>query len=252
MIKKYELVLDDKKEISGITLYRIRALVAIAGVVSPGQLGGYIEREKNLSHEGNAWVSGSAMVYGGAVVSDNAWVSGSAMVSGSAWVYGNARVSGHAWVFGNAWVFGHAWVFGNAWVSDNARVSGSAWVFGNAWVSDNARVSGSAAVEKTCHYMNISQMKFNLTFTPSNVFGGCRLFSHDEFKNLTIDQCQSEWREGELENYKAFQALYWKQMEINDPVLTDFLYAEMGSILKNGMRESQKDIGLTHMKFMKK
>ena len=76
--------------------------------------------------------------------------------------------------------------------------------------------------------MNISQIRFNLTFTSNNVIGGCRLFTHDEFRKLTIDKCESSWREGELENYKAFQALYWRQMEINDPVLTDFLYTEMG------------------------
>ena len=44
-MKKYELVLNDKKEFLGKTLYRIRALVAIESMVSPGQLGGYIERE---------------------------------------------------------------------------------------------------------------------------------------------------------------------------------------------------------------
>ena len=40
--------------------------------VAKGELGGYIEKEKNLSQEGDAWVSGDARVYG------NAWVSGDA------------------------------------------------------------------------------------------------------------------------------------------------------------------------------
>ena len=77
--KKYELVKTDTvKSWDGRTLYRIRALIAIAALgVSPGDLGGYVEKEENLS----------------ARVSDTAWVSGSARVFGSAQVSGTARVS---------------------------------------------------------------------------------------------------------------------------------------------------------------
>lgn len=49
-----------------------------------GELGGYVEKEENLSNDGNAWVSGNARVYG------DAWVSGDAMVYGNARVYGDA------------------------------------------------------------------------------------------------------------------------------------------------------------------
>ena len=67
--KKYELVKDDTITTpSGRTLYRIKALVAIGLLVAPGELGGYIETENNLSMSGNAWVYGNAQVYG------NAWV----------------------------------------------------------------------------------------------------------------------------------------------------------------------------------
>lgn len=40
--------------------------------VEKGELGGFIEKEDNLSHDDNAWV------YGNAQVSGNAWVSGNA------------------------------------------------------------------------------------------------------------------------------------------------------------------------------
>ena len=94
--RKYELVKDDAvKTLDGRTLFRIRALVAMTAIgVAAGDLGGYIESEKNLSHvSGNAWVSGDAWVYGNALV------------------YGNAHVSGNAWVYGDAWVSGDAWVY---------------------------------------------------------------------------------------------------------------------------------------------
>ena len=84
-MKKYELT-SETKIVFGHILYRIKALSSF-GYVSAGDLGGFLESEKNLSQNGNAWVSGNARVYG------NARVSGSAEVYGSARVSGNAEVS---------------------------------------------------------------------------------------------------------------------------------------------------------------
>ncbi|HEM4704294.1 TPA: polymer-forming cytoskeletal protein, partial [Streptococcus suis] len=53
MTKKYELVLDDTIGFWGWKLFRIRALISF-GSVEVGDLGGYIEKEDNLSHDGNA------------------------------------------------------------------------------------------------------------------------------------------------------------------------------------------------------
>ena len=85
MNKKYELT-SETKVVFGVTLYRIRALVSF-GIVSAGDVGGFVESEKNLEANGNAWV------YGNAQVSGDAKVSGDARVYGNAWVYGNASKS---------------------------------------------------------------------------------------------------------------------------------------------------------------
>ena len=45
-----------------------------------GELGGWIEKEENLSHKGNAWVSENAVVRGNAMVRKNAVVSENAEV----------------------------------------------------------------------------------------------------------------------------------------------------------------------------
>ena len=96
MEKKYELT-DIKIEIFDKTLFRIRALRDIEKYgVKKNDLGGYIEKEYNLSQSGNAWVAGNAWVYDNARVYDNAWVYGDARVYGNAEVYGNARVCGDA------------------------------------------------------------------------------------------------------------------------------------------------------------
>lgn len=82
----------------GITLKRIRATVEFklkcGIVIHKGELGGWIEKESNLS--GDAWVCGGACVFGDAKVSGDAWVCGDACV------FGNARVSGDAMVSGDA------------------------------------------------------------------------------------------------------------------------------------------------------
>lgn len=79
-MRKYRLT-DEEIIVGCRTLYRIQALRDF-GDVKEGEFGGWIESEKNLSHEGSAWVSG------------NAWVSDNAQVSGDAQVSDNAQVSG--------------------------------------------------------------------------------------------------------------------------------------------------------------
>ena len=63
----------------GRTLHQIVCVTAFASVTS-GEIGGWVEKENNLSQNGNAWVYGDAQV------------------CGDAWVYGDARVYGDAQV----------------------------------------------------------------------------------------------------------------------------------------------------------
>lgn len=91
-MKKYELTAETK-EIGGKILHRIRALIDIPlHDVKAGDLGGWIEAERNLSQEGSAWVADEACVTGSACVTGKALVTGEARVTGNAWVRGNARV----------------------------------------------------------------------------------------------------------------------------------------------------------------
>ena len=117
-MKKYEFT-GETKQINLLsrtaTLHRIRAVIEF-GLVKIGDLGGWIEKEENLSHDGKAWLCGDAKVWG------NAEVCGDAKVWGNAEVRGDAKVFGHAEVCDYAEVFGNAKVFGNAEVLDNAKV----------------------------------------------------------------------------------------------------------------------------------
>ena len=81
-MKKYDFTGETLKWY-GRTLSRIRALKDF-GDVEAGDLGGWIEKEENLSHEGEAEVYGEAKVYGEAIVCDEARVCGQAEVCGNA------------------------------------------------------------------------------------------------------------------------------------------------------------------------
>ena len=129
-MKKYELTNETKTLADGTVLHRIRALRDIPRHgVEAGELGGWAEKESNLSQkDGDAWVSGDAWVFGNAEVYGNAKVSGNATVYGDAWVSGNATVCGNAKVYGDATVCGNAKVCGDADVCGNATVCGNAEV----------------------------------------------------------------------------------------------------------------------------
>ena len=74
-MKKYEFTGETKQVglFGNITLKRIRATMEF-GIIKIGDLGGWIEKEENLSHKGDAWVYGNAEVWGNAKVYGNAEV----------------------------------------------------------------------------------------------------------------------------------------------------------------------------------
>ena len=131
MNKKYEILKDDYINYRGKTLYRIKALRDFRNIKA-GELGGYIENEKNLSHDRNCWVYDNAKVYGNARVWEDAKVFGGAEVYDEAEVFGGARIHGNAKIYDEAGIFDNATVFENARVCNNARIKYNARVYGNA------------------------------------------------------------------------------------------------------------------------
>lgn len=93
-MKKYELTTNTKMRFWR-KLFQIKALVSF-GDVAAGDLGGYIEKEENLSHDGDAWVYDRALIFGDAKVCGNAQVFGYVRIRGDARVYGEAQVSSDA------------------------------------------------------------------------------------------------------------------------------------------------------------
>lgn len=125
-MKKYELT-ENKKEYMGHVLYRIKAIKSFSDV-KKGDIGGWIEKESNLSQAGNSWVYDDAMVFGDAKISGNAWIFGNAEISGNAEIFGNADIFGDVEISGNAEIFGDAKIYGNAWIYGSAKIYGVTWI----------------------------------------------------------------------------------------------------------------------------
>ena len=177
---------DRKYEFTGVKnkngLKQIRAVKFFGNIIS-GQIGGWIQSEYNLSHDGDSWVDGNAQVEGNAQVYGDAWVFGKAHVTGNAQVFGKARVTD------NAQVYGDAWVYGNAHVTGNAQVYGDAEVYGDAWVYGDARVHGNEAF---CSFSKFGSEHRTTTAFKDSVIGirvvcGCFTGSLEDFRSKVVE-----------------------------------------------------------------
>ena len=88
----------------GVLLRRIRAkksFTLITGeTIKKGQLGGFIQNELNLAHDGNCWVSFDSKVFGihtrirnDALVSEESIVGEACWIDGKVWIHGKSEGS---------------------------------------------------------------------------------------------------------------------------------------------------------------
>jgi len=99
-------------------MHRIRALRNVREDVRAGDLGGFIQSERNLSQEGTCWIADNAIAAE------------------------EACVSGHSFLSDNAWACGHAAIFDRAIVSGNAEIFASRVTGEAPVISENASVYG--------------------------------------------------------------------------------------------------------------
>ena len=155
MEKKYKLSKETFTMNSGkpldvnfVTMYRIIALKDF-GDVKKGDIGGFIQKESNLSQEGNCWIyddatiCGEAKIYGNAQVRNNAHIDGYASIYGNAKIYDYADINGHSLIYDEAEVHDHSSVCGVAEVFENAKI------YGNSNIFDRASVYGNANIDNT-------------------------------------------------------------------------------------------------------
>lgn len=155
MQKKYQILTNEyinfrhptnRKKI--VKLYRIIALknlfVVGYGHVSIHEIGGYVESDDNLSHEGNCWIAHTAKAFDKAIVVDDALLKDDSAIYESAKIIGHTIMEHHAHAYGNC-------IIKDSNLSDNSDVKGNAQLF-NVTMRNSSVVYQDARVEKTTMY----------------------------------------------------------------------------------------------------
>ncbi len=123
-MKKYILT-NETQKFSGKRVHRIRAAKDF-GTVKKGDIGGWVEAEKNLTQTGFSWIGGNAIVVDNAVVRDNAVVEGHALICDNAKILGDSHIGGNSVISGNTTINGKSSAFGNSIVINQSAVCGNA------------------------------------------------------------------------------------------------------------------------------
>ena len=148
MEKKYEFS-EETLEVGDHILHRIKAIRSFSDV-KEGDLGGWIEKESNLSHDGNCWIYNNAKAFNNAKVYGDAVLYNEASIYDSAHVCDNVRVFNKVRISNSARGYGNAVLSGNAIISDSANVCGNAWICGSACVYGCAKIYDRAILNNAC------------------------------------------------------------------------------------------------------
>lgn len=189
--KKYKLT-EETMCFDGVTLHRIKALKDFGNVVA-GELGGWVEAERNLSQEGNCWINMEAKAYDyteirdnavltcgaiaceNSIIGNNTFVTDESVIRGFTYLCGNVEISGESVIGGYAKLHGNVIVIGakviDAEVYDRVVICDGAYVHGHIKIDGTAYISNGAEVCKTDDYIvfkNFWSSGRYLTWTRSN------------------------------------------------------------------------------------
>ncbi|GAC42784.1 hypothetical protein [Paenibacillus popilliae] len=148
--RKYEFTGETIEHSGTVTLHRIRA-VRDFDDVKVGDVGGWIESEHNLSHNGDCWLYGNSKVFECGQVGGNAKIKHS-NVFNNAQILGNITVCSSN-VYDSAVVIGRAQIE-QSQLGQHARISGGSQIC-KSRIGNYARIEGSvvkgADIGVPCH-----------------------------------------------------------------------------------------------------
>lgn len=226
-------------------LYRIRALKDF-GDVKAGDLGGYIESERNLSQEGDCWVYDKAKVTDEAKIYGNAKIKGYVVISDNAEVFDNAKVYDYAEVSGNAKVYG------NAQVEDSAKIYNKVEVFDNALIDkettlyNKAKVYGKAKVTENAELHDEVQVYDNAKIDNARLYDKAQVYGKAKvFGDATVSENAKVYDKAQICNARVTDNA---QVYGNAKV---FEYTEISDdtkIIDNTIIENSKEIKVENVK----
>ena len=100
-MKKYKILMDEENtiEFEGHTLHRIKALIDFSDI-KKGDIGGYVEKEKNLSHEGNCWIYDDAKAMDNSAIYGNSRMYNNSRMYDNSEMYNNSKLKNKSRLYG--------------------------------------------------------------------------------------------------------------------------------------------------------
>ena len=190
MEKKYELT-DETIEWNGRTLHRIRALRDVGKPqdnICKGDLGGFVESEENLSHEGNCWIYNDGKVYENARVIENAYLEDSPEIYGNALIQDYSHIAGYnVKIFGNAIITGCSKVYAGSIYDKAILIDSEVWT--------DYKIYGSTRIIKSKIYFEddehrpIGLIHGDTIICGTVIYGNCRIYDNAQIYNAEISDC---------------------------------------------------------------
>lgn len=180
MGNKYKILYDQKEEIyDNIFAYRIQALKDFDDVKS-GDIGGFVQSEKNLSQEGNCWIYDNASAINDSIILDNAKIKDKAYIADNAIIYGNAIVLDEPYIIGRANVFENAKISGSTYIDDDALIHGNSIIRECAEVGGKSNICGNSIIEGFARVYNSDIEGYEYFDKDSNEYfpGKVHIFEH--------------------------------------------------------------------------
>lgn len=186
---KYDIT-DETKDIGGVTLHRIVALYSFGDVMT-GELGGFIEKDSNLSGWDDCWLYNDACAYDNAVVSRDAKM------------YDTATISSSAILTDTVKVFGSCSISGTAIVDTNCRLMGSVQIGGNNHITGDLKLTGTHIINT--EMISIVNVDWPVFVYDTKLHIGCVL-EDIEFLRTADDAFISELDPGALTWWNTYKA----------------------------------------------
>ena len=167
---KYILT-DETLIYKGKTLRRIKRLF-------DNLLGGFLESESNLSHDG------SCFVYDNAKAMDQARVLGNAGICNNSEVFDNAMIGDDSEVLGFATVGGLSNILGKSIVSGFSRINGSVTII-DSYIYDYSDVKENSSL-KNAHITGNSRVMGSAQIENSSITGSAKVSENAVLKNSSL------------------------------------------------------------------
>ena len=188
--KKYELT-DNTIIYKSVVLHQIRALQNFNNV-KVGDLGGFVEKESNLSQKGTCWVYDSAKVYGNVKLMGTSIVSDKAVVTGNATIIvciiednsvfnASGNIKGILTMSDDSHLSGRINLMGELTMTDSSSIQGSIDCYGKIFMEDSSVIKDILKCSGKLTMSDNSSMSGN-----SSIYGLLSMCDNTAVKNVNV------------------------------------------------------------------